>query len=129
MIATYPYDDGYDPAAAVIPTRVRAPGNDISVLVPALVDSGADISVVAAEVALRLALPVVDVLQVRGVGVAPRRAAVHAASVQVGDLDTLVEVLALGDETLLGRNLLRHLVVELDGPAGRLTIGGAPSSV
>lgn len=54
---------------------VRAPGNDTSVLVPALVDSGADISVVAAEVALRLALPVVDVLQVREAGVAPRRGA------------------------------------------------------
>lgn len=105
------------------------PENDTSVLVPALVDNGADISVVAAEVALRLALPVVDVLQVSEVGVAPRRAAVHAASVQVGDLDTLVEVLALGDGDAAraqppapsGRGTRRS--------SGLLTISGAPSSV
>lgn len=118
----YGYNHAYDPPAAVLPVRVGAPGADTSVLVSAMVDSGADMCVVPAGLALQLGLPMVDVLRVRGVGGAAHQATVHAASVQVGHIDDVAEVLAIGDETLVGRNLLRFLVVGLDGPGDRLTV-------
>lgn len=40
----------------------------------------------------------------------------------MGHIDDVAEVLAIGDETLVGRNLLRFLVVGLDGPGDRLTV-------
>jgi predicted aspartyl protease len=120
----YAYDHSYEPAAAVVPLRIGAPADDMPVFVSALVDSGADLSVVPAALAGQLDLPVTDVVQVRGVGGEPHNATVHAAEVEVevDEVAELVEVIALGTETLVGRNLLNAFVLTLDGPHERMTV-------
>jgi predicted aspartyl protease len=125
MSVEYAYDDSYQPAAAVVPLRIGAPADDMPVLVSALVDSGADLSVVPAVLARQLALPVTDVLDVRGVGGESRTATVHAAEVEIDGAPELIEVIALGTEALLGRNLLNAFVVTLDGSRQRVTVARA----
>jgi predicted aspartyl protease len=122
MSVEYAYDDRYQPAAAVVPLRIGAPADDMPVLVSALVDSGADLSVVPAVLARQLALPVTDVLDVRGVGGESRTATVHAAEVEIDGVPELIEVIALGTEAPLGRNLLNAFVVTLDGSRERVTV-------
>jgi clan AA aspartic protease len=111
------YDSAFEPPAAVAALRFSAPNSADSVVVRALVDTGADATVVPTSVARRLALPLVDRVTVAGVDGRRSTVAVHAASVEVAGLRCLLRVVALGDEALLGRDLLNRLVAHLDGPA------------
>lgn len=118
-----PYDRSYDPPAPTVSLLIAAPGSEETpVLVTALVDSGADLCVLPAALARQLGLPLTDVLRVAGVGGAMRNASVHAADIVLAGRRELVEVVALGDEPLVGRNLLRSFVATLDGPEGQLTL-------
>lgn len=117
------YDHGYDPAAPTVSLLVAAPdGEETPVLVSALVDSGADLCVVPAALVSALGLPLTDVLRVTGVGGSTRSATVHAALIDLDGMREVVEVVALGEEMLLGRNLLNSFVATLDGPQEQLTL-------
>lgn len=118
-----PYDRSYEPAAPTVSLLVAAPGEDETpVLVTALLDTGADLCVVPAALAQQLGLPLTDVLRVAGVGGTMRSATVHAARIELAGRRELLEVVAIGDELLVERNLLRSFVATLDGPEERLTI-------
>jgi hypothetical protein len=55
------------------------------------------------------------------VGGKPRRVPVYAVRLRVGSLRTLTRVVALGDEALLGRDVLNQLILSIDGPAQRIS--------
>jgi len=122
VTSAWPYDDGVSPPAPMLPLRLADPAEGTGVLLPALVDTGADCTLVPAAVASRLRLPVVDRIVVAGLGGSARRAPVHAAVVQVGRLRTLARVVAFEEETIVGRDLLNRLIAVLDGPALRLSL-------
>lgn len=103
--------------------RVGSPtGDAAAVLLPALVDTGADLTVVPAAVSRQLGLSETDHVTVRAGGAVMGSASVHAARVELDGVTEVVEVLALGEEALLGRNLLRAVVVSLGGPQEELTL-------
>jgi predicted aspartyl protease len=113
------FDRSFDPPAAVLPVRIAGLGeHDPAVLLRMLVDTGADCTLIPVRIARSLHLPMVDRIQVLGVGGKAVAAPVHAARVRLGALQTLARVVALGDEALLGRDLLNRLVLRIDGPAG-----------
>ncbi|HEY0480606.1 MAG TPA: retroviral-like aspartic protease family protein [Kofleriaceae bacterium] len=85
-------------------------------MLPMLVDTGADCTLVPLPIVRQLGLPEVDVVGVTGVGGARQRATVHAASIEVGGLRLLARVVALVDEPILGRDVLNQAVVTPDGP-------------
>jgi predicted aspartyl protease len=118
-----PYAVDYDPPAPVAMLRLGAPDSSATVLLRALIDTGADVTVVPAVVARKLRLPLVDHVTVRGVGGRPFRVGVHAASAEVAGLRCVARVVAFGREPILGRDLLNRLVVRLDGPALRSALG------
>jgi predicted aspartyl protease len=89
--------------------------------VPALVDSGADITVVPEGVPEALGLPQIGELTVRGIG-GTRRVPVYAAEVEVAGWRRVVEVVAVGGVALLGRDVLNAWVVTLDGPRRALCV-------
>lgn len=89
---------------------------------PAVVDSGADLSVVPDMVARRGRLPLIGSITVGGVGGTTRRARLYAAQVEVAGVRRIIEVVGLGQEALIGRNLLNDWVVTLDGPARRTIV-------
>ena len=121
MKASFRYDEKVDPAGPVLPMRVAPPGNGRrGVLLQALVDSGADCTLVPYGVALALRLPAIDEIWIEGVSGDPRRATVHAAQIEFAGLRWLARVAAFGDEGILGRDLLNGVVACLDGP--RLTL-------
>lgn len=110
------YDDAYHPPAAVLPVLVARPGADAAMLVPGLVDTGADCSLVPLSVARQLALPRVGDLEVQGVAGGRAMAPVHAAFVEIASSRVLVRLAALEHELIVGRDILNRLKVLLDGP-------------
>ncbi|MBI2892750.1 MAG: hypothetical protein HYY06_04310 [Deltaproteobacteria bacterium] len=122
MSRGYEYDRTAEPPAPVLPVRLSAPGSGESILLVAVVDTGADMTVVPAGLPRRLGLPLVGAAAVRGVAGARGCCPIYAAEVIVGGESEIIEVLGLGREGLLGRNLLKRWVVILDGPASRLRL-------
>ena len=113
------FDRSFDPPASVLPVRIAGLTEDEpAVLLRMLVDTGADCTLIPARIASSLRLPMVDEIRVLGVGGKAIAAPVHAARVRLGALQALARVVAMGDEALLGRDLLNRLVLRIDGPAG-----------
>ncbi len=128
MIARFDYDASLDPPAPVIPVLIAGPLGEDAVMLPMLVDTGADCTLVPARVIHQLGLPQIDVIGLTGVGGAKRRATVHAAAVEVGGLRVLARVVAFVDEAILGRDILNQTVVTLDGPGLAVSVAGRSRS-
>ncbi len=125
MSLRYPYDSSSEPPAPVVPVRIAAPGRpEHGIAVPALVDSGADLTVVPVSVAAVADLTPIGRVNVEGVAGTVARAAVYAAEIEINGVREIAEVIALGGQTLLGRNLLNRWVLVLDGPRLRLEMTG-----
>jgi predicted aspartyl protease len=122
------YDPHRTPAAPILPIRLGRPGTEPNVLLVALVDTGADATVIPPALAMRLDLPILAEVAVAGTGGFSQRARVHAAVVEVGGSQWPIQVLAVGGEALVGRDLLNQWVATLRGPAGILEVETPPSS-
>lgn len=116
MTGRWSYDDALDPPAPVVPIRLADPMDGAALLVSALVDTGADCTLIPPALVRRLRLPLVAHLTIAGVGGSPRRATVHAALLEVAGLRTLARVVAFGEEAIMGRDVLNRLFSTLDGP-------------
>lgn len=95
-------------------------------MLPMLVDTGADATLVPAQIVHRLGLPAVDVVAVSGVDGLKQRATVHLAWVELGKLRVKVRIIAFAGEAILGRDVLNQCIVTLDGPG--LTISLEPAT-
>jgi len=122
------YDPQRTPPAPILPIRLGRPGTEPNVLLVALVDTGADATVIPPALAMRLDLPILAEVAVAGTGGFSHRARVHAAVVEVGGSQWPIQVLAVGGEALVGRDLLNQWVATLRGPAGILEVETPPSS-
>lgn len=125
MTTRLAYDQRLDPPAPVVPVRISAPVGEEAVMLPMLVDTGADCTLVPALIVRQLGLPQIDVIALTGVGGARNSASVHVAAVELGGLRLLARVVAFTDEAILGRDVLNQTVVTLDGPGLTLSIAGA----
>ena len=119
------YDDTFDPPAPVLPALLSAPGGSRGALLPMLLDTGADCTVVPLQVARALGLPAVGQLALRGVTGTAVQVPVFAASIRIGRSERIARVVGFGGEAILGRDVLATLVARLDGPRGsfRLSLG------
>lgn len=118
----YGYDTSLNPPAPILPIRVSAPGSEATVLLQALVDTGADCCVVPESLVEEMELPAVSQVQVRGFDGVFRLAVLYAATLEVDGTSTICEVLAFSDEALAGRDLLNHWAVVLNGPEQLLEV-------
>jgi predicted aspartyl protease len=118
----FAYDAELDPPAPVVPVRVGQPAGGDSVMVPMLVDTSADCTLIPTSIVERLGLPLVDVIGVTGVGGATTRAAVHAAVLELGALQVVARVVAFASEAILGRDVLNQVCMTLDGPGLALSL-------
>jgi predicted aspartyl protease len=121
-VAHVPYSAKFSPPAPVLPVGIGGIGPGApTAMVHMLVDTGADCTMIPTHVAEALALPLVDRVDVHGVG-GTAHAHVYAAHVRIAGLREVVRLVALGDEALLGRDLLNRLTVELDGPGETIAV-------
>ncbi|HEY3236547.1 MAG TPA: retropepsin-like aspartic protease [Polyangiaceae bacterium] len=121
-----PYSTEYDPPAPILPVCFGDPaGSDGGVAASALVDSGADISVIPVAVAEALRLPRVDLTSVTGVG-GTVRAPIVAARLDIARRSLVVRAVALADEAILGRDVINRFTLTLDGPGRALEMIAAP---
>jgi predicted aspartyl protease len=118
----YPYGARYTPPAPVLPLSVGRPGVTPTVLLSALVDTGADISVLPQGLPVRLGLPAVGRVTVTGIDSLPRPIPVYAAEVAIDGYRATIRVVSLGATPLVGRDLLNRMTAHLRGPGAVLDI-------
>jgi predicted aspartyl protease len=116
------YDSSFDPPAPVVPLRVGPPDAEPEVLLHAIVDSGADCTVLPAEIASALRLPPVGGLRLLTFSGDAESVPVHSASVALAGVTLLRPIAFFGEVSILGRDLLQDFRAVLDGPASRLTL-------
>ncbi len=116
MTARFAYNLTRNPPAPMLPIRLGRPGADPNVLLTALVDTGADATIIPRALARRLDLPVLTEVAIGVTGGLSQRATVHAAVIEVAGARWPAQVIALGGEPLIGRDLLNQWVVTLRGP-------------
>lgn len=120
------YNGLYNPPAPVIEVGVRGPGQDSrEVRVTALVDSGADATMLPIHVLRSVGARYVETRYVRGVTGTRQVADTFLAVIQIGQhtIPTSEAVAVIrGEEAILGRDVLNRLIVTLDGPALALEI-------
>ena len=121
----FPYSADCEPSCPVLPLRVALPLGGAGVGLVAVVDTGADMTLIPEPVARILGLPVISQIRVAGVTGTAEGADVFAAAIELAGKNLLVEVVAFGEETIVGRDLLNRLVLRLDGPGKLLDIRAA----
>ena len=122
MIYTYPYDSAYHgPAIPVMEITISAPDNtERKTVLRALVDSGADGTMIPVSHLQRLGAKIVDRRWMRGSDNIAHPVDIYAVMLEAGPLgQMIVEVTGnrFGNETIVGRDLLNQMVVTLNGLA------------
>ena len=121
----YLYDNNnYNPPAPVLPITIRVPDDSINqVTTDALVDTGADITCLPRALikALRAeCASTYDVLGINGVPIGPADS--YFLEFEIASTKLMSEVIAVGDEPILGRNLINEFTLNLQGPSQKLVI-------
>jgi predicted aspartyl protease len=118
------FSHAFAPPAPVVPVFLRAPGGQQSAALDGKIDTGADLCGVPEQLVIDLDLPPVRSVRVSGFAGAPHEVVVYRVDVEIeGLVFRRVEALAVTRPyVLVGRNVLRKLVVRLDGPREQLDL-------
>ena len=120
------YNSGYVPSAPCLDIRLGAPDESfVEQPLKALVDTGADVTIVPARYIEPLGLQIDNREALRSSWGERRPVNVYLLDVGIGDLRLpLIEIVAddRGSEAILGRNVLNRLVMVLDGPKQTLQL-------
>lgn len=129
MPLSRPYDKSFFPSAPVIDCTVSIPGGApaSSRACRGLIDSGADITAIPQNVVTELRLARVDRIPVAGYDEVTRLKDVYAAKVSVPPMEEKVfkVVVTREDYALIGRDLINHWMVTLNGKKGIVEIEGS----
>lgn len=123
--ARYPYSPADPPAPFVLVNLTDPTTGDSRRDMPALVDTGADQTVIPAEVAVALALPELERETVHGFDGSEKLVATAAVGLQVRDLPPTTTEVLVSDSVgyvIIGRDILNRYTLTLNGPAGFLLI-------
>jgi predicted aspartyl protease len=116
---TFPYDETYDPAAPVCQINLSVAATGSSVNVPAIIDTGADATIVPLEYLRQIGAKRVFEAGLRSQWGERRRVYLHLVDLHLESL-TLPGLYVVGDdqgdEVVLGRDVLNRLRLLLDGP-------------
>jgi predicted aspartyl protease len=121
MSSTFAYDRSHEPAAPVADVVIRR-AKEVSL--SALLDSGADNSIFPLNLLRRIGASYVDSRRMIGAGGDIHTVNLYIVEVQIGP-HRIPGIRAIGlknTEVIIGRDVLNHLIVTLDGIAGQTEI-------
>ncbi|MDQ4076254.1 MAG: retroviral-like aspartic protease family protein, partial [Chloroflexota bacterium] len=109
------YDSTYHPPAAVVEATVRAAGEQAPIVtLTALVDSGADGTMIPIDILRAVGARYVETRQMRGVTGVAYTVDLYLVTIQIGShVVRGIRVVAQGAEPLIGRDVLNQLVITL----------------
>lgn len=116
----YPYDTAYDPPIPACSVVLTGPSNDRRVTLAAVLDTGADGTIVPVRYLQEIGARRAYEATLRSQWGESRPVFLYLVDLQIGELalpGIYVVGDELGDEAVLGRNVLNRLRLLLDGPA------------
>jgi hypothetical protein len=119
----YNYDSRFDPPAPLLPIQVSSPASSALTL-SAFVDSGSDTTVIPRSIVQNLRLRRLRYTGVQGFGSGVERSPVFSLLISVQTQEPeIIEVIAWDEDyALLGRDVINHWQVLLNGPGLVLTV-------
>lgn len=118
---TFPYSEAYWPPMPIVDLGVGRPGREkIDLTITALVDSGADGTLIPIDVLEEVGAGYVGEAHMRGIFGTGHEVSVYLANLGLGPhVLEGIRVIAVpeGSDVILGRNVLQYVVVTLNGPA------------
>ena len=119
-----PYSTRFNPPAPLATLQVGVPHGKMVESTEALVDSGADITVIPRTVVEHLGLRMVDIVPVAGFSTAAAGCPVYSACISLEGRELGVTRLIswAGAYALLGRDILNQFKALLDGPEGFISL-------
>jgi predicted aspartyl protease len=127
MLYTFDYDRSYDPPMPVAQVEIWYVPTVSPLIIDAIIDSGADATVVPERYLDQIGARIHDHVWMRGMMSERLQVALYSISLRIGSYTQLeVSVVAdpEGNEMVLGRDILNHLQVTLNGIAGAVKIVG-----
>jgi predicted aspartyl protease len=122
MAVTFAYSNDFLPAAPVVTVVVRRAKE---VTLSAILDTGADCSIFPVNLLRRIGATYLETRRMISASGHTQTVNLYLVEVQIGDY-TIPGVNAIGlissNEAILGRDVLNHLIVTLDGIAGTTEI-------
>lgn len=122
----YPYSSEYLPAAPVVEIRLGTPGAELgSGFLEAFVDTGADATLVPMAHLRQAKAKKVDQAALRSQWGERRMVTLYAVALEINQYHfAAIRVVGdeIGNEVILGRSVLNHLRLLLDGPAGMVEV-------
>lgn len=124
----FSYNQRYFPPLPIVEIKLGSPGEALSTdLYQAMIDTGADISLIPIAYISPLQSQVDDYRYLRSHWGEHRRVAIYSLDIAIGELRLpAVEVVGddNGDEIILGRNILNKLILTLNGPIQEVQVSG-----
>lgn len=120
-VYSYDYDLAYDPAAPQVTVNIRLAGSDDGgVSTNAMVDSGADATMIPENILDEIGSSQTDTGYLLGVTGYRTAVSIHKVAIRMGPFkfpNVLTVASESGSEILIGSDILNHLSVLLNGPA------------
>lgn len=119
-VYSYNYNSDYYPAMPVVELSLGLPLSEATLEVRAIVDSGADATMIPVRILQEVGARRSRKALMRGVTGVSTLVDLYAVAIQLGPYrQGFVEVIGVvdNDEAIIGRDVLNHLAVTLNGPA------------
>lgn len=120
MLYTFEYDSSYTPSIPVAEIRIGRRNSTPSLVLPAIIDSGADATIIPARWLYQIQARRSESAWMNTAAGTRRIVSLYVISLRIGPYEQRALSVIAGldsEEALIGRDVLNHLIVTLNGLA------------